>query len=84
MATNPLCVGVLALQGAFAKHLAMIRGLGVHAVEVRKPLDLIECDGLIIPGGESTVIFKQMQFIDIIQTILDFSKKNLSLEHVQV
>ena len=47
-------VGVLALQGAFAEHVAMLARTGVHAVEVRKPVDLTALDGLIIPGGEST------------------------------
>lgn len=47
-------IGVLALQGAFAEHIAMLRRLGVNAGEVRKPADLAGLDGLIIPGGEST------------------------------
>lgn len=47
-------IGVLALQGAFAEHVAMLRRLGIDAREVRKPADLDALDGLIIPGGEST------------------------------
>ncbi|MCH9608670.1 MAG: Pyridoxal 5'-phosphate synthase subunit PdxT [Chlamydiales bacterium] len=46
-------VGVLALQGGFAKHCEMI---GKLAVEIRHPDELISCDGLVIPGGESTVL----------------------------
>lgn len=49
-----LTIGVLALQGAFLEHLVMLRKLGVHTVEVRKPEELDGLDGLIIPGGEST------------------------------
>ena len=47
-------IGVLALQGAFAEHIKMLRQLGVTAREVRKPDELDGLDGLIIPGGEST------------------------------
>ncbi|MCC7103532.1 MAG: pyridoxal 5'-phosphate synthase glutaminase subunit PdxT [Chloroflexi bacterium] len=51
-------IGVLALQGDFAEHLAMLRSLGVEAVEVRTAAQLADLDGLIIPGGESTTIGK--------------------------
>ncbi|HEX5826111.1 MAG TPA: pyridoxal 5'-phosphate synthase glutaminase subunit PdxT [Candidatus Limnocylindrales bacterium] len=49
-------IGVLALQGAFAEHVAALRAIGVEAVEVRLPGQLDELDGLIIPGGESTTM----------------------------
>ncbi|MEX1019568.1 MAG: pyridoxal 5'-phosphate synthase glutaminase subunit PdxT [Litorilinea sp.] len=49
-----LKIGVLALQGAFAEHSKMVRQLGADAVEVRRPDQLDDLDGLIIPGGEST------------------------------
>jgi pyridoxal 5'-phosphate synthase pdxT subunit len=49
-----LTIGVLALQGAFREHIKILQGLGVRAVEVRKPGELDGLDGLIIPGGEST------------------------------
>jgi pyridoxal 5'-phosphate synthase pdxT subunit len=51
-------VGVLALQGAFAEHLAMLRKLDVVGREVRLPGDLEGLDALILPGGESTTIGK--------------------------
>lgn len=51
-----LRVGVLALQGDFAEHSAMLRRLGAEVVEVRHPAHLQGLDGLIIPGGESTAI----------------------------
>jgi pyridoxal 5'-phosphate synthase pdxT subunit len=47
---------VLALQGAFLEHAAMLRGLGADAVEVRKPQQLAAVDGLVMPGGESTTM----------------------------
>ncbi len=53
---SDLRVGVLALQGDFAEHLHVLRSLGMHPVEVRLPEELLELQGLIIPGGESTVI----------------------------
>jgi pyridoxal 5'-phosphate synthase pdxT subunit len=49
-------IGVLALQGAFLEHEAMLRRLGAQTVQVRKPEQLAGLDGLIIPGGESTAM----------------------------
>ena len=51
-------VGVLALQGDFREHLAVLAGLGAEAVPVRRARELGEVDGLVIPGGESTVMDK--------------------------
>ncbi len=51
-------VGVLALQGDFREHLAMLAGMGVEAVPVRTAEELAGVDGLVIPGGESTTIGK--------------------------
>ena len=51
-----LKIGVLAVQGGFAKHVEMLRSLGADAREVRVPADLDGLDGLVIPGGESTAI----------------------------
>lgn len=53
---NPCTIGVLALQGAFVEHIHLLRSLGVAAIEVRKPEQLADLDGLIIPGGESTTM----------------------------
>ena len=49
-------VGVLALQGAFARHVQVLAGLGAAAVEVRVPGDLASVDALVLPGGESTTM----------------------------
>ncbi|MGN6326051.1 pyridoxal 5'-phosphate synthase glutaminase subunit PdxT [Pseudolysinimonas sp.] len=51
-------VGVLALQGDVREHLAVLRGLGADAVPVRRPAELDDVAGLVIPGGESTVVDK--------------------------
>jgi 5'-phosphate synthase pdxT subunit len=49
-------IGVLALQGAFAEHVNVLRAIGVEAVEVRLPEHLEDVAGLILPGGESTTM----------------------------
>jgi 5'-phosphate synthase pdxT subunit len=54
-ADTPL-VGVLALQGGFAAHAAVLRDLGAEVREVRTPADLEGLDGLVMPGGESTTM----------------------------
>ncbi|MGV8082376.1 MAG: pyridoxal 5'-phosphate synthase glutaminase subunit PdxT [Coriobacteriia bacterium] len=53
-------VGVLALQGAFREHIYAIEAIGHAAVAVRLPAQMEDCDGLIVPGGESTTIAKLM------------------------
>src|SRR5256885_15534077 len=53
-------IGVLALQGDFARHAATLARCGVEAAEVRRPEELADVDGLIIPGGESTTLVKLM------------------------
>ena len=53
-------IGVLAVQGAFAAHAEMLKGLGAETVEVRTVPDLQSCDALVLPGGESTT---QLQFL---------------------
>jgi 5'-phosphate synthase pdxT subunit len=53
-----LRVGVLAIQGDFAAHLATLREAGAEACEVRKADELRQVDGLVIPGGESTTLLK--------------------------
>ena len=49
-------IGVLAVQGDFAEHLATLRAIGLDGVEVRLPRDVDDLDGLILPGGESTTM----------------------------
>lgn len=54
-------IGVLALQGGVIEHIHHIKALGCEAVEVRKPEELEDLDGLILPGGESTTIGKLLR-----------------------
>jgi 5'-phosphate synthase pdxT subunit len=49
---------VLALQGDFREHIAVLRSLGADAVPVKRPAELAAVDGLVIPGGESSVMDK--------------------------
>jgi 5'-phosphate synthase pdxT subunit len=51
-----MIVGVLALQGDFREHIAMLSGMNIDTVEVRTPDELAAVDALVIPGGESTTI----------------------------
>ncbi|MBI3158261.1 MAG: pyridoxal 5'-phosphate synthase glutaminase subunit PdxT [Chloroflexi bacterium] len=68
-------IGVLALQGDFAEHLAVLRRLGVEAVEVRLPGELDGLDGLIIPGGESTTIGKLAMAYGLMEPLRAFGKE---------
>jgi pyridoxal 5'-phosphate synthase pdxT subunit len=69
-----LKIGVLALQGAFLEHINMLRHLGVNAVEVRLPADLLDLDGLIIPGGESTTIGKLAVNWGLLEPLQEFAR----------
>ena len=62
-------VGVLALQGAFARHIEACADLGVEAIEVRTPAQLDTVDRLIIPGGESTTMSMMLDRNDIREPI---------------
>lgn len=64
-----LRIGVLALQGDFAEHLAMLRENGVDAVEVRTLAQIDGCDGLVIPGGESTTIARLLIAFEMMEPL---------------
>jgi pyridoxal 5'-phosphate synthase pdxT subunit len=67
-------IGVLAVQGNFREHAAMLRRLGTEPVEVRKPEQLEGLDGLIIPGGESTAIMRLVRLYGLEDAIREFSR----------
>jgi pyridoxal 5'-phosphate synthase pdxT subunit len=67
-------IGVLAVQGNFREHAAMLRRLGAEAVEVRKPEQLEQLDGLIVPGGESTAIARLVQLYGFEDAIRSFQR----------
>ena len=65
-----MTIAVLALQGAFAEHEKMIRSLGADCIELRQAEDLKKhYDGLILPGGESTVQGKLLRELGMFDTI---------------
>ena len=67
-------IGVLSVQGGFAAHAAMIRRLGAETVEVRTPAQLAACDGLILPGGESTTQLQFLQEEGLFDAIRSFAR----------
>jgi pyridoxal 5'-phosphate synthase pdxT subunit len=68
-----LKIGILAVQGDFAAHARMLADLGAETVEVRTPADLEGCDGLILPGGESTTQLQFLQEEGLDKTIRKFA-----------
>jgi 5'-phosphate synthase pdxT subunit len=58
-------IGVLALQGDVREHLVALHSLGFAALAVRRPAELDSCDGLVIPGGESTTMAKLARIFDL-------------------
>jgi 5'-phosphate synthase pdxT subunit len=67
-------IGVLAVQGDFREHAAMLRRLGAEPVEVRKPEQLDDLDGLVIPGGESTAIMRLIRLYGLEEALRRFAR----------
>jgi pyridoxal 5'-phosphate synthase pdxT subunit len=70
---------VLALQGDVREHLAMLRQLGCEAVAVRRPAELAEVDGLVLPGGESTTMSKLARTFDLLDPLRLAAKGGLPM-----
>jgi 5'-phosphate synthase pdxT subunit len=66
-------VGVLAVQGNFREHAAMLRRLGAEAAEVRRPEELEGLDGLVVPGGESTTFMRLMRLYGLDDAVRSFA-----------
>jgi len=62
-------IGVLALQGDVPEHLTALGALGFDAMAVRRPGELDSCDGLVIPGGESTTMVKLARIFDLLDPL---------------
>jgi 5'-phosphate synthase pdxT subunit len=71
-----LKIGILAVQGDFAAHAKMLADLGAETIEVRTPADLAGCDGLILPGGESTTQLQFLQEEGLDKAIRKFAEDN--------
>jgi pyridoxal 5'-phosphate synthase pdxT subunit len=69
-----LRIGVLAVQGNFREHAAMLRRLGAEVVEVRLPEQLEGLDGLVIPGGESTAFIRLMHLYGLDEALRAFDR----------
>jgi 5'-phosphate synthase pdxT subunit len=72
-------IGVLASQGAFVEHIAILRQLEVEALPVRLPQQLASLDGLIIPGGESTSISKLMLTYNLMDEVRNLAQNGLPI-----
>jgi 5'-phosphate synthase pdxT subunit len=73
MSLKTITIGVLGLQGSFARHIAMLDKLGVQTIQIRYPSEIDNCDGLILPGGESTTISKLLDEIKIRERIQKYN-----------
>ena len=65
-------IGILALQGAFEAHARMLQSIGATTLLIRKPEQLAQIDGLIIPGGESTTFLKHLERAGFFDTLSAF------------
>jgi pyridoxal 5'-phosphate synthase pdxT subunit len=72
-------IGILAVQGDFEAHAAMLARLGAETVEVRTPAELAGCDGLILPGGESTTQLQFLQEEGLAQAIGTFAAQGRAI-----
>ena len=72
-------IGVLALQGAFAEHSALLDKLDVQVSHIRLSRDLATLDGLIIPGGESTTMLRLMQEYDLVGPLKRLARDGLPI-----
>ena len=73
-----MIIGILALQGAFIEHADMLKRLGVESFEIRQKKDMErDMDGLIIPGGESTVMGKLLEELDMMKLLQEKIKFGL-------
>jgi 5'-phosphate synthase pdxT subunit len=74
--TAPI-VGVFALQGDVREHVQTLAGLGASTVAVRRPADLDGLDGLVLPGGESTTMYKLAMSFDLLEPLRSAVKAGL-------
>jgi 5'-phosphate synthase pdxT subunit len=65
----PRVIGVLALQGDVPEHLRALEDTGARAVRVRRPEELHQLDGLVIPGGESTTLWRLSVAFDMLEPL---------------
>jgi len=64
-------IGVFALQGDVREHLLALTALGIDAFTVRRPDELARCDGLVLPGGESTTMYKLARTFNLFEPLVE-------------
>lgn len=64
-------IGVFALQGDVREHVRVLDGLGAHTVTVRRPEELARCDALVLPGGESTTMYKLARIFELFDPLVE-------------
>ena len=69
--TKTPTIGVFALQGDVREHVRVLTDLGVNTLTVRRPAELDQCDALIMPGGESTTMYKLARIFDLFEPLRD-------------
>ena len=79
-----MILGVLALQGDFKDHIRSFSKLGIKTLEIRKPEELENLSGLIIPGGESTTITKLIDIYGFRDAILKSVNKGINKSYFDI
>jgi 5'-phosphate synthase pdxT subunit len=77
MTANVPTVGVLALQGDVREHRRIMESLGAETLAVRRPTELAQIDGLVIPGGESTTIDKLLRAFELFEPLREQIKRGM-------
>jgi 5'-phosphate synthase pdxT subunit len=75
--TDSPLIGVLALQGDVREHRAMLERAGARAVPVRRPAEVAEVDGIVLPGGESTTMYKLARSFGLFEPLHDAIRAGL-------
>lgn len=70
---SDITIGILGLQGAFQKHQQMLERLSVNSIIIRYPEEVNKCDGIILPGGESTTMTKLLHQMKLFEPLKNFT-----------
>jgi 5'-phosphate synthase pdxT subunit len=73
----PVRIGVLALQGDVREHVRSLTAVGARPSEVRRPSDLDDVDGLVLPGGESTTISRLLEVFELLEPLREHLAEGL-------
>jgi 5'-phosphate synthase pdxT subunit len=74
---NNMRIGILAVQGAFEEHQSVLQSLGAETILLRQKSDIKDLDGLVLPGGESTVQGKLLQDLDMLKPLKDLINNDI-------